>query len=149
MVSAEPTPYGIENYEVQPENDAGAAERQAGGAPFQFTTTLAFNQTIVNYHEPPKILPSTPQLTRNLHVNLPAGLIGNPHTTPTCSELEFTTHPSGEINICPADAAVGAAIVRLDEPNSFGMSTVVVPVFNLAPAPGSPLASASRRSPCP
>jgi hypothetical protein len=137
IVNSEPTPYGIENYEVAAEDAAGATETQAGAHPFQLTTTLSLNESLFNF--PGRgVLPSTPALSKDLRINLPAGLIGNPVGIPQCSELDFTTHPSAEINLCPGETAVGVAVVRVTEPNVIHTITAVEPVFNLEPAKGEP-----------
>jgi hypothetical protein len=136
-VSAAPTPFGIENYEVSSENGTGGSETQAGAHPFQLTTTFTLNESVFNF--PGKgPLPSTPALAKNAHINLPPGLLGNPIGVPQCSELNFTTHPSAEVNLCPAETAIGVAVVRVNEPLAIRVITAVEPVFNLVPAEGEP-----------
>ena len=82
--------------------------------------------------------PSAPALLKDVHFKLPPGLIGNPQATPECSDLDFSTLLTGDTNLCPADTAVGVAIVTINEPVLFRFATETVPVFNLAPAPGEP-----------
>lgn len=136
-VSGEPTPFGIENYEVDSESSSGEPETQAGAHPFQLTTTVALNETFFSFPER-LTLPTTPELTKNVHVNLPPGLIGNPIKIPRCSEIEWTTHPAGEINLCPPETAIGVAVVRVNEPQNVDVITAVEPVFNLQPSKGEP-----------
>jgi hypothetical protein len=136
-VTSEATPFGVENYEVAAENESGAVETQAGAHPFQFTTSLSLNESLYNFPER-GILPTTPALSKVLRVNLPAGFIGNPVGIPQCTELEFGTHPSAEVNLCPGKTAVGAAVVRVNEPLTVKVITAVEPVFNLEPAEGEP-----------
>jgi hypothetical protein len=138
-VSSELTPFGIENYELTPENEEGGAETQAGSHPFQFTTTLALNR-IYQLFPNGNIEPSVPVQPKDLKINLPAGLIGNANkkVIPQCTELQFNTTVSGGINQCPEETAVGAAVVTITEPNVVRAATVSVPVYNLEPAEGEP-----------
>ena len=139
-LSSEPTPFGVEDYELAPEDGHGAPETQAGSHPFQFSTTFAFNTT---FHKFPsgKILTSVPAAQRNLHVNLPPGLIGNARdkVIPECTELQFATYTQTEKgNECPPDTAIGAAVVSLVEPNNNAPLTLPEPVYNLVPGKGEP-----------
>lgn len=130
-----PTPFGAQAVELTPEGETGGPDTQAGSHPFQLTTTLDFNQTL----EAGKgIEPSAPALIKNLHFDLPPGLIGDPQATPQCSNLDFSTLYLQDTNFCPADTAVGAAMVTLNEPANSGYVSVAVPLFNLEPAPGEP-----------
>jgi len=58
---------------------------------------------------------------KNFIFDSPTGVIGDPHATPQCTEVEFGS------STCPVDAQVGLV--------AFG--TGVVPVFNLEPTPGN------------
>jgi hypothetical protein len=136
-ISAAPTPYGVENYEMTPEEEGGKVDTQAGSHPLQLTTTLELNQTL---------LPgSPPAYAKDLHFNLPPGLVGNPTPFPQCSEALFLTRPEegDDSNTCPADTAVGVAAFAINV--GFGNATsatseghIVVPLFNLVPELGEP-----------
>jgi len=138
-ISREPTPFGVEDYALSPELEGGATDTQAGSHPFQLTATFDLNQTLAlgRFGEGP--FPQAPALTRDLSFKLPPGLVGNPTAVPRCSEVDFATiGEDGLTDLCPADTAVGAAVVTLYEPVLLKFSTVTVPLFNLVPAQGEP-----------
>jgi uncharacterized repeat protein (TIGR01451 family) len=135
-VSAQPTPFGVEEYEVTPEEEGGAPATQAGGHPFQVTGTLTMNQAASRlriekggheYEALPVALP------KDLVASLPPGLIGNPTPFAQCSLARFF------IEACPQQSVVGVAMVAIDEPvfNS-GRATISTPIVNLEPAHGEP-----------
>jgi ribosomal protein L11 len=134
-ISATPTPYGVENYEMTPETEVGGVDTQAGSHPFQLTTTLDLNQTLVPGEPPAQ--------AKDLHFNLPPGLVGNPTVFPQCSEALFLKRPAEgtNSNVCPGDTAVGVAAftINLGHSGSVNSKTpIVVPLFNLTPAVGEP-----------
>ncbi len=100
------TSFGVEEYEQTLEEEGGQPDAQAGSHPFQFTTTLAFNQT--SEGEPAA-------LVKDISSDLPAGLIGNPTPFPKCTLAQFATEAS-----CPAQTALGVAMVSIKEPTTFG-----------------------------
>ncbi len=128
-VGASAAPFGVNKYELTPENLGGSIDRQAGAHPFQLTTTVALNE---NAKEEPVETP------RNLQFTLPPGLIGNIANRPQCSEVAFT--PENGVNRCPGDTAVGVAEVTIREQRQFkeGAKTLTVPIFNLVPTRGEP-----------
>jgi hypothetical protein len=136
-ISGAPVPFGVENYELSPEEDGGAPDAHAGSHPFQLTTTLAFNQTQIVPTEGRE--PFSSVLPKDLTLKLPAGLVGNPTVVPRCSLAQFFTHfgrPPG--NSCPAQSTIGAALVTLYDPLAIGRFTQTVPVFNVEPTFGEP-----------
>jgi hypothetical protein len=134
------TGFGAEKYELTPEKENGSVDTQAGSHPFQLTTTLNFNQVLELKKTPPvREEEAAPQLARNLHFDLPPGLLGNVTVVPKCSVADFDTINSGDSNRCAADTAIGAARVTLNEPSVYGgVLTETVPVFNLTPEKGEP-----------
>jgi hypothetical protein len=147
-VSSAPTPFGLQNVEFAAESEGGSPDTQAGSHPFQVTTVVAMNQTLVaNPLEAqaeafPK-LPISVAQTKDVIVKLPPGLVGNVTVLPQCSESDFT-QAVGFRNACPAATAVGVASATLFEPEvppigaAGGVATATVPVFNLVPAKGEP-----------
>jgi len=128
---AEPK-FGVENYEMVPEEEGGAVDTQAGSHPFQLTTTLDLNQTAEET--------KPPALAKDLNFILPPGLVGNPTVFPQCPEEKFLQE-NDIIDSCPADAAMGVVTVRFVLTALFiGTQTLVetVPLFNLTPKVGEP-----------
>ncbi len=141
-----PSPYGVENYELTPEEEGGGLDTQAGSHPFQFTATLGLNaQTVPTGVSDQKqgVLSEVqpPGLTKDLYFNLPPGLVGNPTPVPQCTTAVFTQQAFGH-GACPADTAVGVASVIVTNPEEtqglevpWGESRTL---YNLAPAVGEP-----------
>jgi hypothetical protein len=142
-IGGEPARFGVEGYEVAPEEEGGATDTQAGSHPFQLTTTIAFNQKLEAGSEEAssQVLPQPVALTKDLHFLLPPGLIGNPTPFPECSLGDFLAHgPFGgpQENLCPPQTVVGVATVTIDEPVSIHLSTFEGPLFVLEPSVGEP-----------
>ncbi len=134
------THFGVERFQQVPENENGSIDTQAGSHPYQLTTTFDLNQTLaIDYNSKNEAVetPSAPALEKNLHFKLPPGLIGNPNALPQCNDTDFGGR-SGNLNLCPADTAVGAATVSFNDPDLIDYYTKVVPIFNLVPAYGEP-----------
>jgi hypothetical protein len=122
--------FGVEGYELTPEEEGGAVDAQAGSHPFQLTTTLMLNQTAS------KVAP--PALPKDLRFQLPAGLVGNATAIPQCSEADFKEITSFQ-NHCPPDTAVGVATTTFFTATAHtGVASWPLPLFNLVPAHGEP-----------
>ncbi|HEY2142008.1 MAG TPA: hypothetical protein VGG98_08110 [Solirubrobacteraceae bacterium] len=122
--------FGVENYELLPEEESGSLDTQAGSHPFQLTGSFDLNQTA---DANPVALP------KDVLGKLPPGLIGNPTPLPQCTLEQFDTlgPKGGAENLCSSQTAVGVAIVAINEPH-LGLQTWTVPVFNVEPAVGEP-----------
>ena len=134
-VSPTPAPFGVEDLRLVPTNEDGSIDTQAGSHPFQLTATVALNTSTQ-----PSYFPQQPQphvqpvaLTKDLHFSLPAGLVGNPQVIPQCTSQEFDAILSFDVNGCPAETAIGVAMIRLT-----GKTFLTVPLFNLVPSVGEP-----------
>jgi hypothetical protein len=139
-----PQPYGLENYELTPEEEGGALDTQAGSHPFQFTTTFGLNARTVptpaEYQEYGQFSEAqAPALTKDLRFDLPPGLVGNPTPIPQCSSYVFTEQSNGH-GECPPDTAVGVATVVVTNPDKGAEVPFAVsePLYNLVPSYGEP-----------
>ena len=115
--------FGVEGYEVTPEEEGGAIDTQAGSHPFQLTTTLALNtqtaqvlkrsahQEYGSGTEPalaivPEVQPLTE--TKDLRFNIPPGLIGDPQALPKCSLATFASELMVQAQRCPGTRSSGS-----------------------------------------
>jgi hypothetical protein len=128
-ISSTPASFGVEKLELTPTNEDGTPDTQAGSHPYQLTTTFDLNRTLTPEGSVPVNLP------KDLHFNLPPGLIGNPQVTPECTDKQFSSH-NGFANICPAETVVGVSSVTviLDRQED----DLTVPLYNLVPSVGEP-----------
>src|SRR3984957_6048309 len=129
-VSAAPTPFGVEQYELRPENAGGSPDTQAGSHPFQLTSVIALNQS-AEVTEPPAAV-------KDLRFNLPPGLIGNPTPFPQCPLTKFLQNASSGQDFCPNNTVIGMASVSISFPVAGHPATTSVPLFALVPSVGEP-----------
>ncbi len=136
--------FGVENYELDPEEEGGEPDTQAGSHPFQLTTSLTLNThavpTLDSYlHE---ILPEIQPLayTKDLHFTLPPGLIGNPTPLPKCSDYVFTLEAEGHGSGCSSNTVVGVAtpIVTAISRSTHVPLAFAEPLYSLVPSAGEP-----------
>ncbi len=132
VVSDAAVPFGVSSYELRPEEAGGAPDTRAGSHPFQLTTSFTLNQDAEG---------QVAAMPKDLHFQLPPGLIGNPTPFPQCPLATFLLTAPGDPQ-CPADTVVGfttgalvARDVSDDGPTKF---TYEDPVYNLEPAAGEP-----------
>jgi len=133
--------YGIENYEMSPEEEGGDVATQAGSHPFQLTTTLMLSQRELRNEENELGFYYTSQpgeMAKDLAFKLPPGLIGNPTPFPQCQLTKFLKAIDGFLDECADDTALGVAAVTVQVPHTYPLTTITVPLFNLTPSVGEP-----------
>jgi hypothetical protein len=135
-ISSVPVPFGVENYELHPENEGGGVDMQAGSHPFQTSFTVTQNQLGQTNTATSGLTTDSPAggSPRDVYDNFPAGLIGNPQPFARCTSAQFLGKP----NECPASSVVGVAFTTVNEPAHDGIITFADPVFNLEPSAGEP-----------
>jgi hypothetical protein len=138
-IAAGATPFGVEDYQLIPEEEGGGESTQAGAHPFQLTSVLTLN-TSKAYAELKEQEPAG--LTKDLSFQLPAGLIGNPTPFLQCTDAQFTTRtgpPGYEIPECAQQTVVGVAATTFNSKGGAGgFDTVTEPIYNTTPLPGEP-----------
>jgi hypothetical protein len=120
--------------------ESGPVDVRAGSHPWELTTSFVFNTRL---SETGLTIPD--EDVKDILVELPPGLIGNPTVLPECSIKQFETpleSPPEESSYensgasCPASTQVGIADVRLRSFHIF--QDIYQDVYNLVPPPGSP-----------
>jgi hypothetical protein len=136
-----PARYGVQSYELNPEEEGGSPATQAGAHPFQLTTALMLNTQAAPVREEgthARFLQAEPlALTKDVRFNLPPGLVGNPTPLPKCSTYVFLQQFSKGSQHCPNDTVVGVAapmITALTSP--YVPYFVLSPVYSLEPPVG-------------
>jgi hypothetical protein len=133
-----PRAFGIDDYQLIPEEAGGALDTQAGSHPFQLTSDV----TLASQTADSLGLPRTVALPKDVISELPPGLVGNPTPFAQCTDTQFSEVPPIEtggpiINDCPPQAAIGVATVTFNSP-ALGLDTATAPIFNMTPRPGEP-----------
>jgi hypothetical protein len=139
-VGGAPAGFGLEEYELTPEEVGGAPDTRAGSHPFQLTTSFTLNQALRHSEGNDGLSAQPVALPKDVRFKWPAGLIGNPSPVPRCTLTQFLTILLGR-NACPPQSVVGVARTLLDFTHSSGGALSqddLVPLFNLDPGPGEP-----------
>ncbi|HEY3959570.1 MAG TPA: hypothetical protein VGL68_03570 [Solirubrobacteraceae bacterium] len=130
--------FGVETYEIRPEEEGGGVDTQAGSHPFQLTTTLMVNED--ENGDPVS-------LAKDLHFKLPPGLIGNPTPFAKCTLTQFLATETSE---CAPQSVVGVARAYVNlrlgtNVPSFGRAgaktavfPLTQPLYNIEPSVGEP-----------
>ena len=113
--------FGLAGASATARNADGSVDLRAGSHPFAYTVSFEMNQDGEGNPE---------GNLRDLVVDLPAGMVGNPQALPRCSGADF----EGQAPHCPGNTQVGVAKVRLAGTSD----TATVPVYNLTPPLGVP-----------
>jgi hypothetical protein len=128
-------------------NRDGSPDTQAGSHPYALATQIAVNREIVDER-----IPSTGELAevtlpaggdvKDIEVNLPAGLVGDPSATPQCSLNEFRS-TIGRLglfgNHCPSDSQIGMTDLEFGQSlNGLSQEHTFTQVYNLVPPAGMP-----------
>ena len=124
--------FGIAGFSGQSVNDTGGRETQAGAHP-DISTTIDFNT-----------VPGGPEgvisdgNVKDVQVELPPGLVGNPNATPQCTAPEIRGKGALAPPLCPPETQVGVVDLSVgygwQAPRYYDRA----PVYNMEPPPGVP-----------
>jgi hypothetical protein len=128
--------FGINDFSMSISGVDGASDAQAGDHPYAVTTNLDFNSVLLLFGQAGV---AAPESAKDIVVDLPTGLVGNPTTAPRCPLKDLL----GEV-ICPPNTKIGDVMVFL----SNGSTSDVIPgttsasgvsgIYNLVPEHGYP-----------
>jgi hypothetical protein len=140
VVSDSPTPFAVQDYRLTLEEEGGTPDIQAGSHPFQATGTIAINEgldTIGAMEElGPDVEPAA--LAKDVVTKLPAGLLGNPTTIPTCTIAQFLKRVEEIEDECSPQSAIGVASATVNLQGFTHQIIFTEPLFNLEPYAGEP-----------
>jgi hypothetical protein len=141
-IAAASAPFAIERFDFSALGLAGFPETQAGSHPYAVTTTLNFKTHELTGLARTHYVPA--ESVKDVVVDLPVGLVGNPLAAPRCPlnelELKDSNHDWG----CPPNTKVGEVTLRdiLGEAQSSiaagTVTTSVSPIFNMVAEAGHP-----------
>jgi hypothetical protein len=126
---------GFANVNAWITNADGTEDAQAGSHPYELATSFDLN-TAVNEKEElasnDSFLSEAPAggELRDLNVNLPPGIVGDPEAVPRCTRQQLDTGYSGS---CPDSTQVGWNYATI---NGLGYNELPSAVYNMVPPPG-------------
>jgi hypothetical protein len=128
-VSFTPASFALEDFEQLLLSNEGSRDTQAGSHPYELVTSFS----LTNLGRPREgEVPPTGE-AKNLEIELPSGLVGNPSATPKCPRTLFdlgrrvNAEPS-----CSRDTQVGTIALTVENP----FTVFVIPVYNVEPPTG-------------
>jgi hypothetical protein len=124
--------FGLNGLDLTITEADGSLAVQAGSHPSALTTSLAINSTIV-----PGLGEVPDGQAKDLQIDLPPGLVGDPNAVPHCAAADFADITKAR-PACPDATAIGVASIRgafsAYKPGENGAAHVSV--YNLVPPPG-------------
>lgn len=133
-----PLGFGVDAFDGQVTADpTGDAFTQAGGHPYAISTSIDFNTVATAKPLQANIWPAEP--VKDLFVDLPPGLVGNPTGVAQCAlaELAHSTGGTSSQPLCPPTSQVGTTFVHF---NGWPGNSVLgpVPVYDVTPPSNVP-----------
>jgi hypothetical protein len=133
MLSGSAGAFGISEFSGSLRDPSGSELTQAG-AHADLTTTIHFNVVRGIGPEGPNEL--TEGNPKDIEVNLPPGLVGDPQATPMCTQEQLKGF--GEGPACPVNSQVGVVTITYYRSFAEHGTTFTVPVYNMQPPVNTP-----------
>ncbi len=133
-LTSTPPPFGPSSFDFFISGHDGKPETQAGGHPYELTTTIGLeNEFRLNGPQGPNISETTgAQDLKDVVVDLPVGFLGSTLAAPTCTLVQLAGTAQGGEG-CAASTVVGH--IRTEPA---GSASVDSPIYNLTPERGAP-----------
>jgi uncharacterized repeat protein (TIGR01451 family) len=125
-LSATPAAFSGHSFDVAIASADGERDTQAGSHPYSLTTSFAVSTML---DASGNLVPVAD--TKDIRVELPAGLIGNPFATPRCTRAQLVAFT------CPASTRVGTITLYVIGPVSKPFYDTC-PVYDVVPPEGTP-----------
>jgi hypothetical protein len=128
--------FGFQAFDNTVLNQDGSPDAQAGSHPWAMTTGFTLNKTT---NLSGQAIPDGD--LKDIRVELPPGLVGDPTATLKCTRKQFETpDPNNLLSgaSCPADTQIGIAAVELLNAGAGVGNHDYFGVYNLVPPPGLP-----------
>ncbi len=141
LLATEGPGFGLKSFELSFVNEDGSADTQAGSHPYEMRNNMEFNSHFIPAESnADSIYLREPDGTlRDLAVDLPPGLVGDPNATPkkcTLDELlEGRENQASGGGGCPPESLLGIFEVNWDT-HVFGYDKFIEPVYNMVPPHG-------------
>ena len=138
VLSSEPSSFGLQTLDGWFSNPNGLLDTQAGSHPYSLTVAFFLNNE--NNEVIGETINKPVGEMRDVVVNVPPGLVGDPQAVPRCTRAQFN------LEECPLDTQVGvdrAMPFHGPRPGAISegdgtVNVVQLPVYNLVPPPGVP-----------
>jgi hypothetical protein len=122
-----PPPFGLTNFDFYAAGLDGARDFQAGGHPYELTTTIDMDNAL-SEGKTGETVPTSVEDLKDVVVDLPLGFAGSTLAAPECT-LEALSSEQG----CPPNTRVGHL---LTEPET--VEQINSPIWNMVPEHGAP-----------
>jgi hypothetical protein len=126
--------FGLKSFELSFVNEDGTVDTQAGSHPYELRNNMEFNSHFIRAESnaDSMYLREPDGTLRDLAVDLPPGLVGDPNATPKkCTLQELLEGDiSASRGACPPESLLGIFEANWD-PHVFGYDRFIEPVYNM------------------
>lgn len=122
-------PFGLASLTAETTGPNGLPDEQAGDHPYESTVTFSLNTVVPPAGERYK----SPQIMKDVVVDLPPGFVGDPNAVEKCPQYEVLDET------CPATAQIGwAKLLLFGRQESESINRESYPIYNVVPPKGYP-----------